>query len=100
MPDKWIKVFITEYKHINLSTRNAITLLGYAYRLSKTGNGKTVLQSEPRIREYLSHAYRHIMPGDEEQKKEHDLNPEKVLESFTGDDDADQTISQRQETLH
>lgn len=100
LPDVWVRALLSDFKHVNLSTRNAITLLGYAYRLSKKGNGKSAPLSEKEIKEYLEHAYKHIKAGDEDQKKEHDVSLKKGLENYTGTLFDNQIVSEDKETVH
>ncbi len=100
VPDIWVRALLSDFKHVNLSTRNAITLLGYAYRLAKKGNGKSAPLSEKEIKEYIANAYKHIKAGDEDQKKEHNANLKKGLETYTGDLYANQIVSQSKETVH
>ncbi len=100
IPDVWVKVLLTDYKNVNLSTRNTITLLGYAYRLSKNGNGKSRVHTEKEIKEYLSSAYQHINPGDEIQKEEHTINLKKSSETYSGDGFDNFIVSENKETVH
>jgi MoxR-like ATPase len=97
MPGLWIKVLISEFKDSNLSTRMAITLLRYAYRLYKKRNGNSKETSENEIKEYLHNAYTGIDPQSKHEQHEQKTNP---IEELTKVDIDDLIISNNKKTVH
>jgi MoxR-like ATPase len=52
----WIKIFVDIFKAVELSTRNAITILEFAYKMSRRSNGNSK-PGKGKISDYLTSAY-------------------------------------------
>lgn len=97
--DPWIEVFISEFYIEKLSTRTAITLLGFACRLARSSNGKTGMLSNNDIRSYLLAAYAHVSDGTAQalaaERKELIKNKKEGAE-----DNAELFYTNEKETVH
>ncbi|MEW6600798.1 MAG: MoxR family ATPase [Nitrospirota bacterium] len=100
IPDAWMRALLSDFKHVNLSARNTLTLLQFAYGLSIKEKGISATLSENEIKEYLSKAYKHIKDGDEDQKKEHESNLKKSSETYSAGLFAGHSAVENKETVH
>ena len=101
IPEKWVKIFISNFKKANLSTRMAITLLGYAYRLSKMKkDGKLQNMKEKDIKKYLSCAYTHINSQSEHKEPGEKVSKKITLDERKGEDIDLYSLSDSKETMH
>jgi MoxR-like ATPase len=100
LPALWAEVLISDFKDKNLSTRMAITLLSYAYRLSKIRNGKSDNITKKEIAEYLRSAYEHIAPPNDNGFQDSIKRQKKTKETDTGDQYDESLFSESKETVH
>ena len=100
VPEKWVSVLISHFKQVKLSPRLTITLLEYAYKMSKRKNGKVKNLSKEEIKKYLVHAYSHVNPHDERGTQVQTRGSNKKEEDHSGEVYGDFSLSKEKETVH
>jgi MoxR-like ATPase len=70
----WIKVFLSEFKNVKLSPREAITLLGYASRMFKAKKGDSMSPTQSVIKSYLRRLKKDMNFKEVEIKTSPDVN--------------------------
>lgn len=85
--DLWIKVYISEFREVQLSPRNAITLLTYAinlYKQDKDDSERKATKKE--IKHYIYAAYEGFIKKEDRRQIYEEFDNERILNYIYGQD--------------